>query len=134
MKVAFKKYLMGLLKLCHSHLDPVTQEPSMSEALKCDECGYQVVKAQNIYNQRRKEHPEEFVYKKPEFIRSPELEKYWNQLIYRVKNDQLYKAHLERLAHGTEEEKDLEIKKVNEGYYQTHYEEKGIIKKTNATN
>ena len=120
---------MGLLKLKHSHPDPFTGEPSMTEALKCADCGYQVVKAEAIYNQRRKDHPEEFVYKKPEFVRSPELDKHWEMLIHRVKNDQLYKAHIEKLAHGTEEEKDKEIKKSNEGYYQKHYEEGGIVKK-----
>ena len=129
MKQDLKNRLMGLLKLKHSHLDPFSQEPSMREALKCDECGKQVIKAQGIYNQRRKDHPEEFVYKEPAFVPSPELYKSFEMLIQRVKNDGLYKRHIERLAHGTEEEKDNEIKKANEGYYDTHYEEGGSIKK-----
>ena len=120
---------MSLLKLRHNHLDPETQQPSMKEALKCADCGYQVVKAEEVYNQRRKDYPEEFLYKKPEFIRSPELDKNWEMLIHRVKNDQLYKAHIEKLAHGTEEEKDKEIKRSNDQYYTKHYEEEGIIKK-----
>ena len=129
MKLVFKRYLMSLLKLRHSHLDPITQQPSFSEALKCSECGGQVMKAEAIYKQRRKTHPEEFIYKKPEHIRSPELEKSWQMLIDRVKNDQLYKAHLERLTKGTEIQKEQEMKKVEEGYYQHHYEEGGSIKK-----
>lgn len=119
---------MGLLKLKHSHLDPETQQPSMKEALKCDECGRQIAKAETIYKQRRREHPEEFIYKKPEFIPSPELDKSYGMLLDRVKKDKLYKRHIERLARGTEKEKDEEIKKSNEGYYQTHYEEGGMIK------
>lgn len=129
MKKDFKNRLMSLLKLRHSHLDSYTGQPSMSEALKCDECGKQVVKAQAIYDQMRKEHPEEFVYKKPEIPRSPELERDFEMLISRVKNDKLYKRHIERLARGTEKEKDEEIKKSNEGYYQTHYEKDGRIEK-----
>ena len=129
MKKDFKKYLMRLLKLKHKHPDPFTGEPSMSEALKCSDCGGQVAKAEAVYNQRRKKHPEEFVYKKPEHIRSPELEESWNQLIHRVKNDNLYKAHLARLTKGTESQQKEEMKKIGEGYYTTHYEEGGIIKK-----
>lgn len=125
---------MGLLKLKHSHLDPITGGPSMSEALKCFECGGRFKKAEAVYNQRRREHPEEFVYKKPEFIRSPQLEESWNRLYDRIKNDNLYKSHLERLAKGTETQKDKEIKRSNEGYYTKYYEEGGIVKKTNATN
>ena len=129
MKKDFKKYLMGLLKLKHSHPDPFTGEPSMKEALKCDECGYRFKKAEAVYNLRRKTHPEEFVYKKPEFIRSPELKNHYDMLFQRVKNDKLYKAHLERLAHGSEKEKDIEIERSNEQYYTKHYEEGGIVKK-----
>ena len=120
---------MGLLKLKHSHLDPVTQEPSMKEALKCSECGYQVNKAEAIYSQRRKKHPEEFIYKKLEFKPSKELKNSYDMLFQRIKHDPLYKAHIERLAGGTEQQKDEEIKKSNEGYYQKHYSEKGVIKK-----
>src|SRR3989344_8457367 len=129
MKQSLKNRLMGLLKLKHSHLDPFSKEPSMREALKCDECGKQVIKAQDIYNQMRKDHPEEFIYKEPVFVPSPELQKSFEMLVERVKNDRLYKRHIERLAHGTEEEKDNEIKKANKGYYDTHYEEGGIEKK-----
>jgi len=81
MKKDFKKYLMGLLKLKHPHPDPFTGQPSMSEALKCEECGLQVAKAQAIYDRMRKEHPEDFVYKEPEFQASPELEKTYDMLI-----------------------------------------------------
>lgn len=131
MKKDFKNYLMGLLKLKHSHPDPFTGEPSMSEALKCKECGEQFKKAEAVYEQRRKEHPEEFVYQKPEFRPSPELKRSFEMLMHRVKNDKLYKRHIEQLARGTEEDKDEEIKKSNEGYYQTHYEEDGDIKVCN---
>lgn len=130
MRLDFKKRLMGLLKLKHSHLDPFTKQPSMSEALKCSECGYRFKKAEDLYNRMRKEHPEEFIYKQPEFIPSPELKRDVDMLVDRVKKDKLYKRHVERMAYGTEEEKDEEIKKSNEGYYQKHYEEDGNIKKT----
>lgn len=120
---------MGLLKLKHSHLDPFSGQPSMSEALKCKKCGEQIAKAQAIYNQRRKTNPEEFIYKKPEFTPSPELDATYGMLKERVKNDKLYQRHIERLAHGTEKEKDEEIKKSNERYYNTHYEKNGRIEK-----
>lgn len=129
MKKDFKRFLMGKLKLKHQHLDPFMGQPSMKEALKCKQCGEQVVQAETIYKQRRKEHPEEFVYKEPEFIRSPELLKNYDMLFDRVKKDKLYQRHLERLASGTEAEKDEEIEKSNKGYYQTHYEEDGSVKK-----
>lgn len=128
MKPAFRNYLMSLLKLRHNHLDPETQQPSLTEALKCQKCGEQVIKAEAIYKQMRKEHPEEFV-RKQEFIRSPELNKDYEMLIERVKKDKLYRRHIERLARGTEKEKDEEIKKSNEQYYQTHYEKDGRIEK-----
>lgn len=128
MKADFKKKLMGMLKLKHSHLDPFTKLPSFTAALSCKSCGEQVVKAEALYKKMRREHPEEFVYKQPEFIRSKALEKDYDMLSERVKKDKLYQRHLNRLAHGTEQEKDEEVKKSNEGYYQTHYEEKGRIK------
>lgn len=129
MRKDFKSYLMRLLKLKHSHLDPFSGQPSMQEALKCSDCGGQVMKAEAVYKQRRRTHPDEFIYKKPEFIKSPELEKTYDALISRIKNDQLYKNHIEKLAKGTEAEKDEEIKKSNEGYYEHNYEEGGVIKK-----
>lgn len=128
MRKDFKKYLMSLLKLKHSHLDPLTQTPSMKEALKCYDCGGQVAKAEAVYKRRERTHPDEFIYKKPEFIRSQELETHWQMLIDRVKNDKLYKAHLERLNKGTESQQKEEMRKIDEGYYQKHYEEGGIIK------
>lgn len=129
MKDGFKRKLMGLLKLRHSHLDPFTKTPSMAEALKCKKCGEQVVQAEALYKKMRKEHPEEFEYKEHEFVRSPELEKDYDMLIDRVKKDKLYRRHIEKLAKGTEQEKDDEIKKSNKGYYQKHYEEDGSVKK-----
>ena len=129
MRPDFKRHLMSLLKLKHRHLEPGTQESSFTAALKCSECGGQVIKAEAIYKRRRREHPEEFVYKKPEHIRSPELENHWQMLMDRVKKDKLYKAHLERLTKGTESQQKEEMKKIDEGYYTKHYEENGIIKK-----
>ena|SRR3990167_1860795 len=129
MRQDLKNRLMGLLKLRHGHVDPFTGEPSMREALKCNTCGERFKRAEAIYNRMRKEHPEEFVYKEPEFVPSPELKKDFEMLVHRVKKDALYKRHVNRMAFGTEEEKDEEIKKSNEGYYDTHYEEGGMVKK-----
>ena len=131
MKKDFKRFLMGKLKLKHQHPDPFTGQPSMKEALKCKQCGEHLVQAETIYKQRRKDYPEEFVYKEPEFKRSPELLKDYEKLFDRVKKDKLYKRHLERLASGTEKEKDEEIEKSNKGYYQEHYYEDNGIKKIN---
>lgn len=129
MKTDFKRKLMSMLKLRHSHLDPETRQPSMKEALKCKQCGDQVVKAEALYKQRRRTHPEEFIYKEPEFVRSSELEKDYDLLAERIQKDPVYKEHIRKLAHGTEAEKDEEIKKSNEQYYQTHYSEDGSVKK-----
>ena len=81
-----------------------------------------------MYKQRKRDEAEECAYKKTGFIPSAELDKSYGMLLDRVKKDKLYKRHMERLARGTEKEKDEEIKKSNEGYYQTHYEEGGMIK------
>ena len=128
----FKRYLMGLLKLKHPHLDPFTKEPSMKEALTCKECGERVLKAEQIYKRTRTEHPEWFEYKEPEHKRSEALEKEYDLLTERKEKDPLYKRHIERLTNGTEAEKDEEIKKANEGYYQKHYvDEGGSLKEVN---
>ena len=129
MKAGFKKKLMQMLKLQHTHLDPYTKQPSMKEALQCKECGEQVAKAHAMYQRYRKTNPEWFIYKEPEFKRSPELEKDFDMLAERKQKDPLYREHIRRLAHGTEQEKDEEVKKSNEGYYQTHYvDENGSVK------
>ncbi len=137
MRADFKKKLMHMLKLKHPHPDPFTKQPSMKEALSCKECGEQIVQAQELYNRYRKTNPEWFTYQEPEFIRSPELEKDYDLLTERKQKDPLYKEHIRKLTFGTEKEKDEEVKKSNEGYYQKHYvDESGSVRKndTGTTN
>lgn len=129
---AFKKKLMGMLKLKHPHLDPYTKQPSMSVALQCKECGEQVAQAHAMYQKYQKDHPEWFVYKKPEFTPSADLEKDYELLAERKQKDPIYREHIRRLTSGTEQEKDEEIQKSNAGYYQTHYvDERGSVREIN---
>jgi hypothetical protein len=76
-----------------------------------------------------REKPELFEYKPPEFKPDLETKEMFGRLVERVKKDKLYRQHIERLAYGTEEQKDEEIAKNNAGYYRSHYEEGGNIKK-----
>jgi len=131
MRKDFKNKLMQMLKLKHTHLDPFTKQPSMKQALlACKECAKQLADAEALYKKYRRNHPEMFERKEPEYKRSEELEKDYDDLAERVKKDPLYKEHIRKLTSGTEKEKDEEVKKSNEQYYQTHYAtEDGTIKK-----
>ena len=114
-----KKYLLGLYHTGHCK--------SMSEAITCKYCAVKFKKAEFEHRRLRREKPELFGYKQPEFKPSRETRNMFGMLVDRIKKDKLYKRHVERLAHGTEEEKDEEIKKSNEGYYRKHYEKEGNI-------
>lgn len=122
MDAKFKRVLMGLIRA------PDHRHESMTQASQCSSCGERFQEGLALYKRYRREHPED-AWQRPQYALSPELRNRFNLLVDRVQKDKLYRRHVLRLAHGTEEEKDEEIKKSNEGYYTTHYEEGGNIKK-----
>ena len=113
MKADLKRHMMGLLNT-QGHCREI------SRALFCEVCGPKMQKAKGLYDRLKREEPELLVYKRPEFKPSEDTKEMFGKLMERVKKDSVYRKHLEKLAHGTEEEKDKEIKKSNEGYYRTH--------------
>ena len=109
-----------------THLDTVHRHESMTDMAKCGYCGKRYKKGEALWNRMRKEKPELFTYQKPEFHPSKKTKGLFERLVDRIKRDKLYNRHLKRMAWGTEEEKDEEIKLFNKGYYRSHYEEGGI--------
>ena len=92
----------------------------MSQTLACKYCGERFKKAEQLYNRMRREEPELFVHKKPEFKPSAELQNDWDNLQERVKKDKLYRKHLELSFKGTPEERKREEDRANEGFYKKH--------------
>lgn len=121
MDKTFKRHLMTYLDTGHRH-------QSMTDMTNCDHCTVKFNKGKALFERLQKEKPELFIYERPEFTPSEDTKVMFGQLMERIKKDKMYRRHIERLAHGTEEEKDEEIKKSNVGYYKTHYEQDGNIK------
>ena len=111
-----------------TYLDTGHRHSSMSDMWACRYCGNRFQKGKNFFERLVKEKPEVFEYKPPEFKPDNETKEMFGKLVERVKKDKLYRRHIERLAYGTEEQKDEEIAKNNEGYYRNNYEEDGNIK------
>lgn len=126
MKADAKRYITGLLDTGHKH-------EAMSGMLACEYCGDKFKKAEKEYNRLRREKPELFTYKKPEYPDSPEYQKQVGMLADRLKKDKLYKEHIRLSFFGTEQEKTREDNRANTGYYKRFYEEDGNIK-DNANN
>ena len=97
----------------HKHL-------SMTDATQCKSCGYKMVKAQREYNRLIHEYPDKFVRKQPEEPFSPYTENLGQMLEDRIKNDTLYQNHLKKLAFGTPEEKQKEMRRMKNGFYEKH--------------
>jgi len=95
----------------HRHL-------SMTDATLCKKCEPKVRAAKELYDKVVRKEPEILVRKKPEFKPSEELKEMWDNLQDRVKNDTLYKRHLERSFKGTVQEQNEEADKVNSGFYE----------------
>ena len=125
MEANFKRHLMSLMR------SPDHGHPSMTECMACKSCGERFAKAKALYDRTRREHPELFTgenaRKEPEYIPSQELKEDFVKLVERSRKDKLYRRHIEKLAYGTELEKDEEMKKSNKGYYTKHYEQDGKI-------
>ena len=114
MQKDFRRQLLTYLDTGHRHA-------SMTDMMKCSGiCAKKFAKGKAFYERMQKEKPELFVYKEPEFEPSQETKNMFALLMDRIKKDGTYRKHLEKLAHGTESEKDEEIRKSNAGYYRTH--------------
>ena len=95
MDQTFKKHLMGMMTTGgHRHEE-------MSQTLACKYCGERMKKAEVLYKRMRKEKPELFIRKEPEFMPSQEIRNMFGQLVDRVKKDKLYRRHLELSVRGT---------------------------------
>ena len=114
MREDVKKYMLGLLHTGHCK--------EMFKALACKYCGTKFKKAEAEYNRLRKEKPELFIRKTPEFQPSPELKNMFDKLTDRVRNDKLYQEHLRLSLKGTPEEQKRETNRANSGYYKRHYD------------
>ena len=112
MNVEAKRQLMTYLDTGHRH-------ESMTGMWACKHCGDRFQKGKTFYERMVREKPKLFEYKTPKLKPDPETSEMYGKLIDRIKKDKLYRRHIERLAHGTEEEKDEEIAKVNSGFYRT---------------
>jgi len=110
MNTEAKKELMTYLDTGHRH-------ESMTGMFLCRHCGDRFQTGKEFFNRMVREKPELFEYKPPELKPDVETSEMYGKLIDRIKKDKLYHRHIERLAHGTEEEKDEEIKRSNEGFY-----------------
>ena len=110
MKTDLKRHMMGLMNTQGHCLE-------ISKALFCKRCGPKLQKAKGLYDQLK---PEDLMYQRPELDVKPETKEMFGKLMERIKKDSVYRKHLEKLAHGTEEEKDKEMQKSNEGYYRKH--------------
>ena len=110
MDATLKAELLRRLTLPHKH-------EAMQDALKCKECGVQYKEAEAWFQVKARQHPELFVRKAPEMVRSEKYAEMANQLEDRLKRDPMYKEHLKVSAFGTPEEKAREARRANSGFY-----------------
>lgn len=89
----------------------------IKKALFCERCGPRLQKAKELFDCLKKE---ELVYTPPEFTPKEDTKEMFGKLMERIKNDSTYRKHIEKMAHGNEDEKDKELNKVNEGYYRNN--------------
>lgn len=109
-----KKHLIDIMRSDnHRH-------ESMTSMLECSQCGIKMKKAEYIYNEQIKKHPEKIIREKPSYPDSPEVMNKLDMLTERLKNDALYKRHIKLLCQGTEDEKRQERIRASKGYYITH--------------
>ena len=110
MDTELKKQLLTYFATGHRHAD----RTSMAA---CNYCGERFKKGEALFNRMRKEKPELFIRKKPEFKPSEELREMLGQVQDRVKHDKMYRDHLWKSQYGTIEEQNKEADLVNSGFY-----------------
>lgn len=120
MNQGFKNWLIGELQRGHRH-------ESISEKLRCYECGDHFKRVQSVYERETRNNPN-IVKREHAFKKSPEYERMADQLADRLKRDPMYREHLRKSYFGTEAERILEAKRANSGYYKKHsdYEKKHL--------
>ena len=96
---------------------------SISEKMACSKCGSKFMELKGIFEREARKDPS-LVQRKQEFKRSAEYGEMATQLADRVKRDPLYKKHLWLSSFGTPEEKALEAKRANSGFYKKHSEQR----------
>ena len=119
METSAKKYLLSLLATGHPH-------ESMTSMLACNYCGGKFKKAEKEYNRLRREKPELFGIKKPEWKPSPELAEKRGQLAERLQRDKLYQKHIRLSFKGTPAESKREEERANSGFYKKHSDFQGV--------
>jgi len=110
MDATFKRQLM-------THLDTGHRHASMSDMMACKHCGERFKKGEALYNRMRREKPELFTMKAPEFQPSDKLREMHTRLVDRVKYDKLYRDHLWKSQYGTIKEQNKEADLANQGFY-----------------
>ena len=110
MDATAKRQLMTYLDTGHRH-------ESITSMFGCSFCGDRFQKGKDFFERMVREKPELLEYKPPELKPDAQTSEMYGKLMDRIKKDKLYRRHIERLAHGTEEEKDEEISKSNSGFY-----------------
>lgn len=114
MDTDIKRHIMNIMKGgtggC-KHLE-------MTEALACSTCQSKMLRAQSEYNRLYREHPEKFVTKKADDGLDNHALELSQQFGDRVTNDKVYREHIRLLAHGTQEEKQRELKREYGGFYE----------------
>ena len=119
MEASAKKYLLSLLDTGHRH-------ESMTSMLACNYCGGKFKKAEKEYNRLRRDKPELFGVKQPEWKPSEELVKMREQLGDRLQRDKLYQKHIRLSFKGTPAESKREEERANSGYYKRHSDYQGV--------
>ena len=119
MEKSAKDYIVSLLATGHPH-------ESMTDMLTCDYCGGKFKKAEKEYNRLRREKPELFGIKKPEFKPSTELKEMRGQLGDRLQRDKLYQKHIRLSFKGTPAESKREEERANSGFYTKHSDYHGV--------
>lgn len=117
-----------------TYLDTGHRHASMTDCLACSHCGDRFKKGEQLWNRMRRERPELFTRQKPQFQPSQKLQNDWDMLQERVKNDKLYRKHLELSFNGTPEERKREEDRANKGFYSRFYSEGGIVKEVKNEN
>lgn len=112
MNKGFQSWLIGEMQKGHRH-------ESIKEKMLCAQCGTRFQEVKRIYDKETRKNPD--LVKRPDkFKRSEEYADMATQLFERIKKDGLYKEHLRKSAFGTPQERALEARRANSGYYTKH--------------
>ena len=119
MEKDLKSYMMSLMSSDHRH-------ESMSDMMLCGSCGQRFKKAEKVYNEIRRSHPEKVKRKPQDVPFTSETENLGQMLTDRIRQDNEYRKHLKLLAFGSPEQRTKELLKEKSGFYERYsgYERK----------